>query len=458
MSPFEVGRMDLPGKNCSPISSCSGQIQKVVCVNFLDGATTEKTLKEFANLLKGFDSAYFFFFLHFDELIGSKDQYLIISSLIEKLQNEYGIEDCRYEFINFNDYFFLNNLNTGAQPVDRFRGDWAQDICTVLRLDSSKSTIACFPRNPDPFAAYFLSPYLSMLLKIKSKGEKVDLLVRPVRPRFAGGNILTLRNTTFIGKDSIYRNIQRPARLSFAQLCDAFSKEIKAFESALGAEDLMVIGSEGKFRNVSIGNNSSMIGVYQPAFHIDNFLTPGGYNSESRKWRVFLGEVFLIIDPAEKLNEGTRCLISKIEAYLNTLESKLKEKREDRDGFEVIRIPLPLQASNTYDEMYYYGFNNSFIEEFFICGKPKTLDNLKRRVYLPDFLSQENIQFHEEPWLRKSMERYQKRTVRIFKERGFEVVFIKGDWIEKARKHRAGLHCYLKVIQRGEANFPVIPD
>lgn len=205
--------------------------------------------------------------------------------------------------------------------IDAPRGRWLQD--PFLCLNDGKQIELVVTRDADAFA-------LDAGRRIAAATERS---FRSVRLQFAGGNMLRLDDTLLVGRDlaldnglNVEGDFIAPDKAAWAALEQQIRTECRV-------EHIVWVGLKGKFEP-GIKPVGQLSESWQPLFHLDLFLLPGGRSADGRL-RLFLGEVHPVPDIYMDAAQ---------EAALDSLRTALEEVREhlhdSLQGLELLRMPI----------------------------------------------------------------------------------------------------------------------
>lgn len=306
---------------------------------------------------------------------------------------------------------------------------WAEDDYEVVQDASDDKTYLIQPhshrRAADDYTGYFLSESLG-----------INRLEVPLY--FEGGNLLVGDDFFLMGADYIVDSMLdlKGVLLSPDNNLMATEQLVKLFNSYLDHQrKLFVVGiilyipqEEEKKIKVNGEEWTEILhvqndeGTVQPLFHIDMFISLAGRN-EAGKYQVLVGDTRM----AEEIlgedfsNQHIPDTFDDVAALL------------ERQGFEVIRNPLPITYVDDVEEKkrrwYYATSNNALVE----IKSPQ-----EKTVWLPTY------GYGDWAYLKKTDEANKK----IWEELGFKVIQLQ-DFNPFAEKSGA-LHCIKKYLRRGK--------
>lgn len=293
--------------------------------------------------------------------------------------------------------------------IDAPRGRWLQD--PFLCLSGPERTELVVDKDADDFvrvAAFQIAAATGWTL-------------RPVDLRFSGGNLLRLDDTLLVGKDLALEN-GIPAQDNFLKPDKA---EWEALETKLATllqvEKIVWVGLRRKFKPtippMGLGDPT-----WQPFFHLDLFLLPGGRDAQGRLL-ILLGKPTL-----NREDDDLACAQLKVlQSALDEVEANL---RRDISDLAIDYLPILIALQN--ERWLPLSYCNGWID---CTGADKT-------VYLPDFSGWE-------PTVATGyrIETIQAAAERTMENHGFSVRFVKMKF-EEYLTDGGTLHCAVKVLKR----------
>lgn len=304
---------------------------------------------------------------------------------------------------------------------------WAEDDYEVVqdRKDGSYHIVQphSHRRAADDYSGYFLS---------KSLG--INRVKAPLY--FEGGNLLIGDDFFLMGADYIVdsmldlEGVLLPGKgtLATEQLAHLFSRYLDTERKFLVVGSLLYVPQEAEQEFELDGvtwtetlHAKNIEGTVQPLFHIDMFITLAG-RGKSGKYQVLVGDTRLAAEVLgeELTNYAMPDVFDDVAAML------------ERQGFDVIRNPLPLTYIDSPEERHrkwYYATSNNAVVEV----KSET----EKTVWLPTY-GHGNWKY-----LRKTDE----ANKQVWEKLGFKVVQLE-DFHPFAEKSGA-LHCIKKYLRRG---------
>lgn len=306
---------------------------------------------------------------------------------------------------------------------------WIQDPFCVLELGDDYNALLQ-PYYSDRIPEQFISMQLA-------EDRSLKLVVQPTRYWLEGGNILIGENFAMLGKDLLVRNWLDVIRKK--GIANSTEADIDNFEAdirqLLGKPYLFWPGFDVPRPKLKHPEELS----YQPAFHLDLFLTLGGKAANGKEiilhgdpamaWKVceeILGvrvETWLQVDKREFL-QGFQAVLTYIQA--------MSEGKAGAPQFEMIPLPWLTWKGMT------YSYNNCLVEEF----------DGKKYAYVPSYLVAEVLD--EADRLNPVFLALEAEVERQFSKAGFEPVC----WVKAGNHFRTyaaaegSLHCISKVLRR----------
>lgn len=206
------------------------------------------------------------------------------------------------------------------------RGRWLQD--PYLCLDDGKQTELVVTRDAEVFA-------LDAGRRIAAATERV---YRSVRWRFAGGNLLRLDDVLLVGRDLALDN-------GLKAQGDFIAPDKAAWETLEGqiratccVEKIVWVGLQCKFEP-PVKPIGQVAQTWQPLFHLDLFLLPGGRNAAGQL-RLFLGEVYPVPDLHVDATQQAA-----LDSLADALDEVGAQLRKSLPGLELQRMPIIVHPS-----------------------------------------------------------------------------------------------------------------
>lgn len=338
-----------------------------------------------------------------------------------------------FEFFSQNDFLselagdLVEALKKGV-PITN--SEWAQDPFCVL-TNGGDTSVFLQPLYSRRYMDKFIS------LKLATMPD-LNMLVKPTELLLEGGNIFAGDNYILVGKDLLAQNIMRMLHLKKRDTADEdlCSELEESFRREFGVDHVIWVGFERSRQNWKKKNELT----YQPAFHLDLFVTPGGMDEEGRHL-IFLGDAELANTILKEKGNGKIPLIAEVIVNeFNEIRKFWKKYEENRtEGMPEFKVePVPLFA---YQDIL-LPFNNCLIE----TGEGQ------RNAYLPDYeVAAEDDKYEH---LNPAIQILKKEMEIILKDHHFTTV----KWIGPGRFFRnlalmrGSLHCITKVLKRSKVD------
>jgi hypothetical protein len=313
---------------------------------------------------------------------------------------------------------------------------WAQDPFVVKTWGDT-----CILLQPvySPLMCYH---FLPTELALQSA---TNCLVQPTPLCLEGGNLLRGMREVIVGKDLVIQNIRlrkamlareesRKAGQQTRKASDALPEiqpfEVEELAKALGGLPVRTLGAEHSHpKHGEISRLSPQ--TYQPLFHIDLYLTLGGWHhKEKNKELAFVA-----------CSKMTRTLLSGVNAARrNMVPDEAWDAHFDAAATElgaadyhVERLPI------LFLENLVFSWNNCLVE----------VDGSHRRVVLASYQVPEADDKDEQ--LNAVLQVLEPEVQRIYQAQGFEVCWLKtkkGGFFRRIVREGGGLHCVTKVLRR----------
>lgn len=305
---------------------------------------------------------------------------------------------------------------------------WAEDDYEVVQDLADSSYYIVQPhshrRAADDYTGYFLS---------KSLG--IDRVKVPLY--FEGGNLLVGDDFFFVGADYLVdsmldlKDILLPDNSTMAteELTRLFNcyldhkRQLRIVGSLLYVpqEEDQELEMDGEKWTETL-HNKNIEGTVQPLFHIDMFVTLAGRN-QAGKYQVLVGDTRMAAQVLgeELANYGVPDVFDDVAALL------------ERQGFEVIRNPLPVTYVDNPEEKtrkWYYATSNNAIVEI--------KSDTEKTVWLPTY-GHGNWEY---------LQKTDEANKLVWEKLGFSVIQLE-DFNPLAEKS-GSLHCIKKYLRRGQ--------
>jgi hypothetical protein len=244
--------------------------------------------------------------------------------------------------------------------------------------------------------------------------------VRPVDLRFAGGNLLRIGDTLLVGLDLAYENGIRASGDILDPSKAARTDLEENLKTLTGCQKVCWVGLKHAFAP-DIKPKGLLQRTWQPLFHLDLFLMPGG-RSLTGQPRLWIGEPYLL-----QGNAQAEVQVQALRLALAEVEDSL---REDCQTWELARLPLLLQPAGNRWEV--YSLCNGWIDH--APGR--------KVAYLPDF----RAAFYPYRMATEAEQAYTaaEEALAVW---GFSARFVQMNLPEYANDGGA-LHCAVKVLSR----------
>lgn len=265
-------------------------------------------------------------------------------------------------------------------------------------------------------------------------------LVQPCQLYLEGGNVLRGMRHVILGKDLLRINqdlraemIAQEAPLTYrANVARHQPFAVREFAEALGVEEaeVLVLGAETAAPKYT-GPREEEKTSYQPLFHIDLYLTLGGwYDNRQAQELAFVASPSLADALLAGTKAGERCQVSHAtwQARFDGAATQLAGA-----GYQVVRLPILLLGGLC------YSWNNCLIE----------VDGDFRRVTLASYQVPDDQDKHDQ--LNSSLARVEAQVQATYEAYGFVVHWLREDRYGTFRsvvRQRGGLHCITKVLRR----------
>ncbi|MEM0996721.1 MAG: hypothetical protein AAGN35_06570 [Bacteroidota bacterium] len=307
--------------------------------------------------------------------------------------------------------------------------EWAQDPFCVLARENCDSVFL-----QPLFSRRYMDKFIS--LDLASRRE-LSMLVRPTDLLLEGGNMLAGDGYMLIGKDTLAQNVLRHLERNRIERADQdLVAAIEArFREALGVETIWV-GFDRAHPNWQRETDQT----FQPAFHLDLFLTLGGKDSDGRR-------IILVGDPtlAENMlrEAGIRPERIRISRAAKDQFARLDEFWERYTGqrpahwpeFKIVKVPLYI------DRNIPMPFNNGIVETW----------KGERIAYLPEYEVTAEADRYER--LNPIFSVLKPPVEALLLAHGFDRIrwVGPGNHFRNLALMRGSLHCITKVLKRSGA-------
>ncbi len=393
-------------------------------------------------------------FIYFSPSIPEEDRSVLLDQIRRYVARDNKSTDT-FVVKGLNDYFdiFPDQPDTVGR---RFNQDWARDLGVSidhLNEDGVISFVVPFrqrPPGPGGVPPVSLAPFLF--------AQSKERRVRPLDLNFSGGNIICGGGVAFVGQDIIAENIPRLSNQMNRKILQQEIDNIGlTLREGLRVKRIYWIGTlcdlDGKLLEKDsnqflpseqiidrpASHNSTTFGVFQPCFHIDNFITWGGLNDDGQ-WLLFVGQQ-IMLSGDQSLPENQ--LANNAAKALDNIAMALDGIKVLGKTVKVVRIPLPFHNAFLIQEMTHFSMNSVLVENY--------LDNgiRMRRIVMPLYSRDFNIPttlMDDQEW--EQLEELQDQAKAIYMAEKFSILPIDFEWVLRAFFSRSALHCYVNVVER----------
>ena len=315
---------------------------------------------------------------------------------------------------------------------------WIEDPFEVA-LDTREAKLPTFLLKPHTFVRGgddLVADVLSDTLHIRH--AQLPLM-------YQGGNVLVGDTFVLVGSDHLTATvalIQGTAGVSDHVVIVPAGEDPTAFAQQLFAQafdctrEFVYVGTSLPVPTLTTVNDGTTtqtlfdgVGVSQPIFHLDMFISLAGRTPDGR-YRLVVGSPSLA---DQLLGRAT------LPQGLSTLFDDVARHLRQHPEFDVVRSPLPLEIANVggSDWCWYYATSNNCIVEI--------IDDANRTVWLPQY------GFGDQAHLTVTDE----YNANLWRSWGFTVVGL-GNYNEVAQCFGAA-HCLKKIIHRDPVPTPLAP-
>jgi hypothetical protein len=317
---------------------------------------------------------------------------------------------------------------TKGTPI--IHSEWAQDPFVVLQNDRSEGAFL-----QPLYSKRYMDKFISLQL---AAWPELDMMVKPTELLIEGGNVLAYNDLVLIGKDTLAQNLLRLLqKMNRAAVNQEIRSELQAeFKRQLGIDNILWVG----FDHARACYQRPEQETFQPAFHLDLFLTAGGKN-EKGEYVLFLGNPQLALNLLEGRVPATKTKFPAI-AEANFKEIR-KWFKQFESGAAAREIPLHIVDVPIYffhDIL--FSFNNGLVEG----------PAAQKTAYLPTY----RVGLAEDKYesLNDVFDILEPEVERIFTDNGFKRVnwIGPGKFMRKLSMMRGSLHCITKVLARSQSH------
>lgn len=305
--------------------------------------------------------------------------------------------------------------------------EWAQDPFCILHDGSGRSVFL-----QPLFSRRYMDKFISLQL---ASWDKLDMLVRPTPLLLEGGNILAGDNFILAGKDTLAQNVLHELKRSAdgkasRQMIERIEEE---FRRTFGVEHVIWVGFDRALNNWNRKGQQS----YQPAFHIDLFMTMGGKDAEGREI-IFCGDPRLadrLLGVKERTaRELHREICLQFDMFFEFWERYERDRLPGMPEFRIVRVPLYVRHNVL------YSFNNCLVERY----------GATANAYVPDYeVADEDVQAEQ---LNEVFRILKPAFEQRLRTHGFDTIqwIGPGRFFRKLARMRGALHCITKVLKRSQ--------
>lgn len=409
------------------LDDAMGEIEDIFLMDIVSGGSgVEEVENRYRGIIDAFSEAVYYYNLINLNASGLSKSKRIQSR--EKVEKSLLRIAERTSFISPIEYCYQLGLENAAAGNDCHECDsyqanipsqWAQDPFIVLENQAREPVLmSCL--SFDDFTDYYSALELS---------ATSGILTKQVPFAINGGNLQNSGGLLLVGADALADAIQT----LFGQVDTIYVSEMRKLMELTFPEEQIVFVGDTLFRNSSFSNSMYLTGTYQPVYHLDFFLNPGGIIEEDGEQKLlwFVGDV-MIYNPLELPYDTVE--VAAIKGEIDRIAENLGGLKIGGRSVKVVRIPLPMTFTDTegYLPVAYLSLNNCIVER---------LNLQEGNIYLPDY-------FGTLP------ETFWKRAAKIFEEEGFKVIRVNGYFTLSAITEASSLHCATKILKR-KFSYPV---
>lgn len=306
---------------------------------------------------------------------------------------------------------------------------WAQDPFVVKTLGD-----ACVLLQPI-FSQRMSYHFLPLELAAQ---QATNCLVQPCQLYLEGGNVLRGMRHAILGKDLYHANVAYREAVIEKESHGGYratAKRPQAFDTAefctaLGVSEVLILGSD--HAAPKYGMTADDPKSYQPLFHIDLYLTLGGWHGTGNAEELaFVASSRLTRTLLAQAGLADACKL--VDASWDARFDEAKSQLQAAD-YHVVDLPILLAKG------YAFSWNNCLIE----------IDGPHRRVILASYQVDPKLDQNGEQ-LNPVFAILEPEVERIYRAKGFEVQWLrtaKGDFFRRIVRQGGGLHCITKVLRR----------
>lgn len=409
-----------------PLSAYEGEIQEILLADILSSYNSpDHAFQRYKGIIAAFPKdVQFYFLVNFNDDV---DPSITLRHFKDTIRPLFGDGRPDPFFLTTYDYCEIMKLGSGFLSGTNISCDesnsnvpygWAQDPIAVAE-DASGGRVLLTPNAVSSFTTFFFAQEVSL---------GTSLLEKKVALPFEGGNLLSDGRTLFVGADDLYDSM-----LSiYGHASDKLLRKMRKFyKRTFGVKDVVWVG-DSTFSTVLTSDPNFPGGAYQPAYHLDLFMTLGGPFKEEgvEKELIFVGEQAIVstgrLDTDSLRQYPT---IHNMASSLDDVATQLSQTQINGRPVKVVRIPLPLVVSQSDAGSNlsgkYMSYNNCLVE-----ATP-----FRKVVYIPDYPNSRLAGF-------KAL------VETAFSLSGYDVKWVEGHFIDTSMGGNYALHCMTKVLKR----------
>lgn len=404
-----------------PLSSHQGEISEVFLMDVMSqGGSLQNSYDYFEGIFKAFPKDIQYYILINAAGVSNRDS--SIQALKSQIQDLSKQLDKPPFFVNTMDYcpmieqacVLLNGENCDCDEATLNVGSqWAQDAFTVA-TGPGGFPILLHPLPFTDFTDYFAAMELSAATSYRTKHTLFP---------FDGGNILAGDSYLLVGADEMSN-----AMISlFGRVNKNLFDEIDTlFKIQFGVKEILWLGDTDFTHPYPSGTNYPN-GNYQPIYHLDMFITPGGSIKENgtEKEILFVGDLKTL--PNSELGDAEN-LVDRMSKDLDLIAKNLASQKLKGKPIKVIRIPLPLlaQTNGNQSSGSVFSLNNGVME---------VRNNKSKTYFMPEYENDQGQNTRDQ-------------ARKIFQKAGIKVVDVEGNFAQSSLTTQSSLHCRTLVLRR----------
>lgn len=245
-------------------------------------------------------------------------------------------------------------------------------------------------------------------------------VIRPVDLAFEGGNAIMLGDYLLLGRDIAYQNGIPRCGPFLSPKPQPWRDLETRFLDLSGAKQIVWVGLNKLF-TPPFKSDAMISPSWQPLFHIDLFLLPGGFTPQGHP-RLF------IADPLLPSHET--CYHDKLHSLRQALEEVARNLLTDIPNLEIVSLPMVITFVGSKATM--FNLCNGWVEQ--------THDRLY--AYLPHFYGD-----HYSPPVKQALRHSRLQATEILEQLGFTTHFVEMNFANLLEQAGA-LHCCTKILDR----------